>query len=507
MALIIPDKTLTAARRVRKPTAFMIEGDVGKILARMTLPVGWGILALLAYRLAEAWFIARLGAPALAAVSFAFPVTMVVISLSIGLGAGTSSVIARALGAREEGVPRLVADALILTAIVAFIAAIAGSIAAPGLARLLGAGEDLVPLITGYLRVWFLGAVLFLTASVGLSAARAAGDTTFQGVAMVASTGLNLAAAPVAILGIPSLGVHGLGLVGAPVASIVAWVPLLGATLWRLWQLGVLSFEQVRRQEFLSSSRRILRVGAPAAATNTVIPISSGIITAFLAPYGHDAVAGFGLGSRVESVAMVAFFALSAVMNPFAGQNAAAGRMERVREAVRVTVVFCLGTGAALAVALYFGRSRVALLFTHDHEVVRAAAAYLEVVPLSYGAAGIIAIVNAGFNGLNRPMSAVIISVGRTLLVNVPVAWLGGRLFGAYGIFLGISVSNLLVGAASAIWIWRVTGHRATSLPLRRTTSEESEDAAGLGAAPAASSAPGMALLSEADSTLEEKAL
>jgi Na+-driven multidrug efflux pump len=68
-----------------------------------------------------------------------------------------------------------------------------------------------------------------------------------------------------------------------------------------------------------------------------------------------------------------------------------------------------------------------------------------------------IAIANAAFNGLNRPFSAVIVSVARTLLVNVPVAWIGGRILGVPGIFLGICVSNLLVGVASGLWVLSVT--------------------------------------------------
>ncbi len=301
----------------------MTTGPVGPLLVRMTLPVAWGVLALLAYRLAEAWFVGQLGAPALAAITFAFPITMVVLSLSIGLGAGTSSVIARALGAREEGVPRLVADALLLTFAMGAVCAVAGTLSADWWARLLGAGPSLSPLVASYLRVWFPASVLVLVSQVGLSAARAAGDTSFQGFALVASTLLNVAIAPFAILG--GFGHAGLGLVGAPVASLLAWAPLLAATIWRLRHLHLLSFDQLRWDEFLSSTRRILSVGAPAAATNTVIPIASGIITRLLAPYGHAVVAGFGLGGRVELLAMVPFFALSAVMNPFAGQNAGAG--------------------------------------------------------------------------------------------------------------------------------------------------------------------------------------
>jgi putative MATE family efflux protein len=432
----------------------MTEGPVGACLFKMTMPLFWGILAVLAYRLAEAWFVGALGSKALAAISFAFPVTMVVLSLSIGLGAGTSSVIARALGAKEEGVPRLVADSLILTLLLAAVCAVAGVVEARPLARLLGAGPDLVPQIVAYLRVWFPTAILILLPQVGLSAARAAGDSAFQGFAMIASTVLNLAILPVTVFG--AFGLPGFGLVGAPMATGIAWLPLLGATMWRLRQMQLLSFEQLSLDEFLMSSRRILRVGVPAAATNTVIPVASGIITALLAPYGHEVVAGFGLGSRVEAVAMVPFFALSAVMNPFAGQNLGAGRIGRVREAMGKLAAFCLALGAAEALALFVGRGWIASRFTGDASVMAAAAMYLAFVPVSYGPGGMIAIVNAAFNGLNRPFAAVIVSVARTLLVNVPVAWIGGRLFGVTGVFLGIGIANLVVGVASWLWLMAV---------------------------------------------------
>jgi putative MATE family efflux protein len=441
----------------------MTEGAVGPLLVRLTLPLAWGILAVLGYRLAEAWFVGSLGPKALAAISFAFPVTMVVLNLSVGLGAGTSSVIARALGAREEGVPRLVADALILTLLMGVASAVIGVAAADWLARLLGAGPDIAPSIAAYLRVWFPSSVLILLPQVGLSAARAAGDARFQGAAMVASTLLNLAFAPLAIFG--AFGHPGFGLIGAPISTAFAWLPMLAATLWRLRALHILSFDHLELREFIASSRRILRVAVPAAATNTVIPISAAIITRLLAPYGHDVVAGFGLGCRVEAVAMVPFFALSAVMNPFAGQNFGAGRIFRVRDAMRATALFCAALGTMLAAALFLGRGWIASRFTGDAAVIHAAVLYLAMVPISYGPAGMIAVANAAFNGLNRPFSAVAVSVARTLVVNVPVAWACGMAFGVPGVFLGICISNLLVGVVSGLWVLSVTAAPANVDP------------------------------------------
>jgi len=405
--------------------AAMTTGPVGPLLVSLTLPMVGAVLFTIGYSVAETWFIARLGPQALSAVSFTFPVTMVVISLAIGLGAGISAVVARALGAGEASTSALVIDALLL------------------------------PLIAGYLRLWFPAAILFMTAMVGLSAARAAGDARFQGIAMAGAALLNLALAAPAIFGVG--GVPGLGLRGAAAANALAWAAMLAATLWRLRSLGLLADGRPTPARFVASARRVLHVGLPAAGTNTIIPVSAAIVTGILATYGANAVAGFGVAGRIESLSMVAFFALSAVMNPFAGQNAGAGRLDRVRTAVRASFGFCLGLGVLLAAALWFAGPWIAGRFSADPEVASATAAYLAIVPISYGMAGIIAVVNSAFNGLNRPGAAVLISVARTMLVNVPVAWLGGRLFGAPGVFLGVCVATVVVGLGAAWWIWRAT--------------------------------------------------
>ncbi len=437
------------------PRAVMTTGRVGPTLARLTLPLTGGILGTIGYSVAETWFVARLGPQALSAVSFTFPVTMVVISLAIGLGAGTSAVVARSLGANEPDAGALVVDALLLTAAFGLVAALLGELSMVPLFRALGAPDALMPLISGYLRIWFPAAALFMVSIVGLSAARAAGDARFQGIAMAGAAGVNLLLVGPAIFGLG--GVPGLGLRGAAVANLLAWSALLAATVWRLRGHGLLSQGLPSAGRFAASSRRVLHIGLPAAATNTVIPVSAAVVTAILAAYGAEAVAGFGVAGRIESLAMVPPFALSAVMNPFVGQNAGAGRLDRVREAMRATFLFCLLFGAALAVLLWFAGPSIGTAFSGDAQVAQTVAAYLAIVPLSYGAAGVIAVVNSAFNGLNRPGAAVLVSVARMGAVNIPVAWLGGRMFGASGVFLGVCVANLVVGAAAAWWVWRAT--------------------------------------------------
>jgi Na+-driven multidrug efflux pump len=179
-----------------------------------------------------------------------------------------------------------------------------------------------------------------------------------------------------------------------------------------------------------------------------------------LAAHGTAAVAGFGIGSRVESLAMTALFALSAVANPFAAQNQGAGRLDRVHRGMRAAMVFCAAYGVALALALILAGPLVARLFTGDPATRASAALYLAVLPWGFGAIGAIAVANAAFNGLGRPMAAVGVSLLRTFLLGVPLAWLGGRLAGEAGTLAGILLANLLAGSVAAAWVLRATRGR-----------------------------------------------
>ena len=437
---------------MQKPRGSMTVGPVAPMLARLTAPMVIGVLSTIGYGVAETWMVAQLGADALSASSFTFPVTMAMISLAIGLSAGTSSVVARALGAGEAaGV--LVIDGMILTALLGAVAAVLLDVAAGPLFRAMGAPARLMPLILAYLHIWFAAVVLFMVGIVGLSAGRATGDARFQGLAMMAAAVLNAGLAAGAMFGVG--GLPGLGLPGAAVGNALAWGALLAVTLWRLRRLGLLADGLPGPARFMASARRVLRVGLPAAGTNTIIPVSAAILTGILSSYGAAAVAGAGVAGRIESLSMVPFFALSAIMNPFAGQNAGAGLLLRVRAAVRASFLFCIAFGLVLAAVLFVAAPTIAHVFTQDEAVASVIVTYLRLVPISYGLGGMIAIVNSAFNGLNRPGAAVVVSVARTMVINVPVAWLGGQLLGIHGVFIGVAISNVLVGAVSSWWVWR----------------------------------------------------
>jgi Na+-driven multidrug efflux pump len=124
--------------------------------------------------------------------------------------------------------------------------------------------------------------------------------------------------------------------------------------------------------------------------------------------------------------------------------------------ALKQSYIFCLILGAALAVIVAIAAKPVAGLFSEAPGAIEVAALYLWIVPISYGAAGIVMLVNASFNGLGQPLPAMTISITRMVIVYIPLALLGRALFGIPGIFAAYAVTNLLTGAGAAVWAWVV---------------------------------------------------
>jgi putative MATE family efflux protein len=436
---------------MRTTHARLIEGPVAGHLVSMTLPMTWAVLAIMLFNATDTWFVAQLGAQPLAAMSFTFPVIMVMTSLGIGLMAGTSSVLARVVGEGDMAqVRRLATDALTLAFIISLTLSAAGVASLDLLFTLMGASPAVLALIRDYMVIWYAGFVLVLVPMVVIGAVRATGDTRLQARLMMTSAAINLILDPLLIFG--WLGAPRLELQGAALASVIARLVTLAAGAAVIHRMHLLCSPITSPSMLWRSWKRILHVGLPAAGTNVIIPVSAGIIVALLAGYGDRAVAGFGAAVRIEALTLVVFFAMSATIGPFVGQNLGAGKPARIVEALRHSALFCLALGAATAVALGLLAPQLSRLFSDDADVIHVTTTYLRIVPWSYGAAGIIMVVNAAFNGIGNPLPAVIISVTRTLILYVPLAYTASHLFGIPGIFAAACFSDLLSGIIAYAW-------------------------------------------------------
>ncbi len=459
----------------RPLTATLTEGSVAGQLRTLAIPMVWGLLATMSFNVVDTFYVAQLGNQPLAAMSFTFPVVMIITSLGIGLGAGSSSAISRAIG---EGDPhyakRLATDAISLTFLVSASMCLLGWLFMDPLFTLLGATPDLLPLIRDYMSIWFISAPFLMVPMVCLSALRALGMSHIQGYLMSAAALFNAALDPLLIFGL--WGFPALELQGAALATLITRILTFLVAFYILAvRVRLLTYPWVAWQALMRSWKTIVHVGVPAMLTNVIVPLASAVVTIMVARYGTDAVAGLGVAMRIEPLMLIVFYALSGVIGPFFGQNFGAGKHHRLGEAVKVLSLFCLGFGLLLAVFLWLFGGVLASLFSEHEEVLRVAGFYLAVVPFSYGAYGIVMSVNAAFNGLGRPLPAMALSAGRVVYVFLPLAFLGQWIWGLEGIFMATALANCLVGLWAWEWLHRYVGQvRAIGAGPRPVTAVES---------------------------------
>ena len=433
--------------------ALLIEGPVAPTLAKLTLPMIVGIVAMMAFNLADTYFVGQLGTKELAAMSFTFPVVMIISSLALGLGMGTSAVVARAIGKGDHGeVQRLTTDALLLSLSVVAVAVVAGILTINPLFRLLGATEDILPLIRQYMIIWYPGVMAVIIPMVGNNAIRATGDTKTPSAVMLAAVAVNILLDPVLIFGLGPF--PRLELTGAAIATVFARAMAFAVSFWVLYKRdAMITFAPPMLSEVVDSWKRILFIGVPAAGTNMVVPVSAGIITRLVANYGPEAVAGFGVATRVEMFSLTVVMALNSVISPFVGQNWGAKKYDRVRSGMRYGQQFALGWGAAMFVLLLLFGKTVASLFNADPAVIGAAAGYLAIVPIAYGCRGVQQISTTALNVLNKPLQASSITITQAFVIYIPCAYLGSALFGLRGIFGAAALSYLLAGGLAYAWL------------------------------------------------------
>lgn len=433
--------------------AKLTEGSVGRHLLDMALPVLLGITTMMGQAFIDAYFLGQVGDRALAAHAFSFPILMIVTSVAIGMGAGTSSVVARAIGANDmRRARRLATDSLLLSFLITAAFCVLGVLTINPLFRVLGAPDDMIPMIRTFMLILYAGVPFVVVGMVGMASMRATGDTRLPSMLMIMGAILNVALDPIFIFGLgpfPALGLN-----GAAVAALIArGLIFVGAIYLLRGRLNMVSFNKPDPLEIRKSWRDILHVGIPAAGTNAIVPIATAIITALIAGYGPEAVAGFGVASRIESLVLVMFYALSAVIGPFVGQNLSAGKQARILEAMRLSMVFCVASGLLVAGLLALSAGALPTIFSDNPSVISVTRLFLLIAPIGYAGYGLVMTINAAFNGLGQPMPGVVVSLMRTILLYVPLALVAQHFYGITGIFAAYATANIITGFVAYAWI------------------------------------------------------
>lgn len=426
------------------------------LLVRLTAPMILAILSMMLLGLVDTFFISLLGTTELAAASFVMPIYMLLVNFALGTGMGISSLTSRLLGEQKhEEAARFITDSHILAVLIAIAIAVALFLSINQIFTVMGANDEVMPFIKGYMHILLLGAPVLILNFIGNSTFRAIGNIKMSAIFSIQLSLLNLILDPLFIFGpgpFPALGMPGAAL-ATVISAFITWVCSFYVIGFRE---KLLDFAKPKSSQLMTNWRNLCSIAVPAIGANMMTPFAAAIMTGLIARFGAESVAGFGVGARIESMSLLFVFALSSTLPMFIGQNIGAGRGDRAYQALiwclKFVVVFQLGVYVLLLLCTPF----ITTVFSDNPTVISVLRSYLLIVPLTYSAHGVVILAMVSLNVLRRPRTALLITIIRLMILYIPLAYLGSLMWGITGLFIGAACGNVIAGIIAFRIIKRV---------------------------------------------------
>jgi putative MATE family efflux protein len=410
------------------------------------------------------YYVSRLGADAIAAVSLVFPISLLAITaMGGGIGAGAASAVARALGAGQRHQAAAVAEhALALSVVLGIAFALAIQLGGPALFGLMGGRGEVLHSATLFARVLFGGAMVTFAGAMLDSVMRGEGNVRVPAIWSSTSLLLQIVLTPLFMFA------AGLGLVGAALAMLTCQ---LLATIPRARYVfsgrGVVHPALVPRRVAVAPLVEILRVGVPASLSTSINYLAVMFLTGVVARLGDAHLAAYGLSTRLDFLLLSFAFGFGAAVLTLVGMATGARRPDRVvtyvvrAGAIMVALLAVPGALLCWRPALWLG------IFTGDADIHRVGAEYFRFIGPSYPFVGVAMVISFAFQGLGRatlPLFWVVVRVAAVLTGTVVCTqWLG---FGAPAVFLVIATGNVLSAAVMVVLFLRVL-RRGEGVPTR----------------------------------------
>ena len=432
----------------------LLKSPILTTLVNMAIPMSWGIFSIVGFNLVDTYFLGQLGKNELAAISFTFPVVTFFSSLALGMATATSSLVARALGeGNDQKIIRFTSDSLSFALVVVVVSVIFGLLTLDPLFRALGASGKILELIKEYMIIWYSGMVFITVPMVGNGAIRAQGDTKTAAKIMLVAGITNFVLDPILIFGL--FGVPALGMKGAAIATVLARALTMFASIYVIHtRYKMVSFRRPPMAVAIESWKKIMHIALPAAGSNIITPVVWSFITAIVASMGTEAVAAFGVVSKIESMAVIVIFAISASVAPLVGQNYGASNYQRIKSSILTGFGLGIGWSVLVAILLYTFGEKIICLINADPEIVEKGTWYFLWVPWTFGLLGIRIISCSAFNSIGRPYLSTLLIVLHMVLLYLPLISIGAHYWQMKGVFLAQAVSNFLVAFLS-LWLIR----------------------------------------------------
>ena len=444
---------------IGRPTGKMnlTEGSVIRPLLTLSIPIMITYAMQTAYNVADTFWLGRIGAEAVAALSISWPLIFLIISIAGGLAIAGTTLVSQHTGAEDQEAADFVAgQVFVLLLIVGVSFSVVGVIIARPVMILIGAPPDVLPLATLYTQIIFAGVVLMFGFYIFQAIISGWGDTVSPMKVMLVSATLNIALDPVLIFGLgpfPEMGVA-----GAAVATVFARGvgSMIGFYLLFSGKKGI-TLNLSDMKPHLGTLSNIVRIGIPSSVEQSTLALGFTFMMSIVAGFGTYAIAAFGIGNRISSMIFMPTMGFAMAVTIMVGQNLGARKSKRAER------IGWLGTGLIFAIltiggafCFLFSRGLVSVFITQeDQAVIELGSRFIRIIAFGLGCVGVLRVLNGAFRGAGDTVTAMALSILSLWVIRIPLAAFLGSEMGTDGLWWAVLLGNI-GGAVGAVIVFKL---------------------------------------------------
>jgi putative MATE family efflux protein len=458
----------------------LLEGPIISSLFLLAIPIMGANVLQIAYQLIDAFWVGRLGADAVAAVSVSIPIMFLMIAAGLGFAVAGTTLIAQYVGAGDQVMVNHVAAQTILTiTVLSIVLGIVGYMVSPAVLGLMGTAPDVQDNAIAFLRIAFIGLPFAFLYFMFQALLRGTGEVTVPLYIVAGTVFLNFCLDPVLIFGM--FGLPHMGVRGAALATLIAQGIAAAVGVWLLMsgRYGIALNWQSFKPDF-AFIKRAFNLGYPASIEQSARGFGMTVMTFLIASFGTITTASYGVGINVINFVVIPAMGFSMATSTLVGQNIGAGNIARAEQVAKLAAFITFVTLSAVGLLCFvFAANLVAFFVPGNADVIREGAVFIRIVAWSFGFVGLQFALMGVLRASGNTFAAMIISLISQWVVQFPLAVILSQhtSLHAHGLWWAFPIANISTSIIAGVWFARGDWKKGR-LVARNETEVEEQDVA-----------------------------
>jgi len=426
------------------------------LLVSLSIPGIIGMLVQALYNVIDSIYIGQFSKDALSALSLAFPYQMILISIAVGTGVGTTSLISRSLGEGNDVKANKTAEnALLLTLIYGAIVAIVGGSFSGNLIRIFVDNPNLIEMGSEYIRIIFIGSISMFLPIIGNSILRGEGNTFYPMLALILGAVINIILDPFLIYGLwifPEMGIK-----GAAYATVIARLISGSFVLFMLFNAdNKIEFNLKYFKPDVKILKGIYIVGLPAMFMQMLASVMIAGANKIVGQFSPNAIAVVGIFFRLQAFIFMPVFGLNQGYVPIVGYNYGHKNPERVKKAIKIGLITGFSITTMGFLLFQFLPVQLITMFNDNEELIEIGSRALKIISITFPLVGLQIVGVGTFQAIGRGLPSLIVSFLRQIIILLPTMYLLGEIFGLEAVWFAFPISETISFLLLGFWLYKV---------------------------------------------------